>query len=101
MNWNHVRTTKSSEPGGLAVWLLERWRSLRSGMALRGAGKQTPKLAMLERISLAPRQTLTLVEAEGKKFLIASSAEGAPAFYPLESARSLTRTRIAKARVSW
>jgi hypothetical protein len=40
---------------------------------------------MVERICLAPRQTLSLVEADGQKFLIATSPEGAPAFYPLSS----------------
>jgi Flagellar biosynthesis protein, FliO len=111
VNWKHVRKEEKTEPGGLAVWLLEKWRSARNGLALRGLGKQAPRLALVERITLAPRQTLALVEAEGRRFLVASSAEGAPAFYPLESGRlesgpresghSLTRTRGVKARVSW
>ena len=101
MNWKHVRKTEKTEPGGLAVWLLNQWRSARSGLALRGLGKQAPRLALVERITLAPRQTLALVEAEGRRFLVASSAEGAPAFYPLESGRASTRTRGVKARVSW
>lgn len=40
---------------------------------------------MLERISLAPRQSLALVEADGRRFLVATSAEGTPAFYPLDA----------------
>jgi hypothetical protein len=104
VNWKHVRKTEKTEavqPGGLAVWLLEKWRGARKGLALRGLGRQAPRLALVERITLAPKQTLALVEAEGRRFLVASSAEGAPAFYPLESGRSLARTRSVKARVSW
>ncbi|MGD1107948.1 MAG: flagellar biosynthetic protein FliO [Terracidiphilus sp.] len=42
------------------------------------------RLALLERIALAPRQSLALVEAEGRRILVATSAEGGPAFYPLD-----------------
>jgi flagellar biogenesis protein FliO len=106
VNWKYVRKVEKSEPGGLAVWLLERLRSAGRSLTVRGLGKQAPRLALVERISLAPRQTLALVEAEGRRFLVASSAEGAPAFYPLESVplesrSSSTRTRGVKARVSW
>jgi hypothetical protein len=38
----------------------------------------------VERIALAPRQSLALIEAEGRRFLVATSPEGAPAFYPLD-----------------
>jgi flagellar biogenesis protein FliO len=68
--------------GGLAGWLLER---------LRGSRRQRPRLALLERISLAPRQSLALVEAEGCRFLVATSPEGAPAFYALDEAARGTR----------
>ena len=88
------------QPGGLAGWLLARLRNVG-----RGLGKEAPKLALVERITLAPRQTLALVEAEGRRFLVASSAEGAPAFFALDSGRAgsgnLKRARGAKARVSW
>ncbi|MGC9159461.1 MAG: flagellar biosynthetic protein FliO, partial [Terracidiphilus sp.] len=60
--------------GGGAGWLLGR---------VRGTGAQ-PRLELLERIALAPRQSLALVEAEGRRFLVATSSEGAPAFYPLD-----------------
>jgi hypothetical protein len=63
-------------PGaGLAGWLLDR---------LRGARRPRPRLELLERIALAPRQSLVLVEAEGRRFLVATSPEGSPAFYPLD-----------------
>jgi hypothetical protein len=63
-------------PGaGLAGWLLDR---------LRGARRPRPRLELLERIALAPRQSLALIEAEGRRFLVATSPEGAPAFYPLD-----------------
>jgi flagellar biogenesis protein FliO len=61
--------------GGLTGWLLERLRLTR---------RTQPRLALLERIALAPRQSLALIEAEGRRFLVATSAEGAPAFYALD-----------------
>lgn len=64
--------------GGLAGWLLGR---------LRGERRTAPRLAVLERITLAPRQSLALVEAEGRRFLVATSAEGTPAFYALDTPR--------------
>jgi flagellar biogenesis protein FliO len=97
VNWKHVRKTSGAgEAGGLAMWLLEKWRSAR-----HGRGRSAPRLALVERISLAPKQTLALVEAEGRRFLVASSAEGASAFYPLDGARE-TKVRSGVAvRVSW
>lgn len=79
---------------GLAGWLMGR---------LRRSARPRPSLALLERITLAPRQSLTLVEAEGQRFLIATSAEGAPAFYALDS-RDGSRVRgraPVRTRVSW
>jgi flagellar biogenesis protein FliO len=79
--------------GGLAGWLLAR---------LRRQSRPRPSLALLERITLAPRQSLALVEAEGRKFLIATSAEGAPAFYALdERAATLRRNASRASRTSW
>jgi hypothetical protein len=66
-----------SQAGGLTGWLLGR---------LRGTDRPRPRLELLERITLAPRQSLALVEAEGRRFLVATSAEGGPAFYALDSA---------------
>ncbi|MGA3159708.1 MAG: flagellar biosynthetic protein FliO [Terracidiphilus sp.] len=88
--------------GGLAGWLLSRFRS---------GGHRQPRLALLERIALAPRQSLALVEAEGRRFLVATSPEGAPAFYALDERaqpngarpaanRQQSATRPAE-RVSW
>jgi flagellar biogenesis protein FliO len=61
--------------GGLAGWLLG-W--------LKSRGRRQPRLELVERIALAPRQSLALVEAEGRRFLVATSPEGAPAFYALD-----------------
>jgi flagellar biogenesis protein FliO len=81
--------------GGFTGWLLSR---------LRGVRRPGPRLALLERIALAPRQSLALVEAEGRRFLVATSAEGAAAFYALDERPAITArpgaARIA-ARVSW
>jgi len=84
-------------PGGLTGWLLGRVTG-----RLRGQGRQQPRLALLDRIALAPHQSLALVEAEGRRFLVATSADGAPAFYPLEqnSSHAAGNGRSA-GRVSW
>jgi flagellar biogenesis protein FliO len=87
---------KATPVGGLAGWLLGR---------LGAGGRRTPRLELLERIALAPRQSLALVEAEGRRFLVATSPEGAPAFFALDDRVSPPRTRPnqarASARVSW
>jgi flagellar biogenesis protein FliO len=70
---------KTENCGGLAAWLLERFR---------GRRQARPRLALLERISLAPRQSLALIEAEGRRILVATSAEGGSAFYPLDESRN-------------
>ncbi len=78
--------------GGVAGWLLER---------LSGRTKRQPRLALLERIALAPKQSLALVEAEGRRFLIATSADGAPAFYALGASAGAARTGQSRTRASW
>lgn len=83
----------------LAGWLLER---------LRPPRRPPPQLAVIERIALGPRQSLALVEAEGRRFLVATSADGAPAFHALDEPESpgrmsgFTRPGVSPtARVSW
>lgn len=78
---------------GWAGWLLARL----GRMGRPGASR--PRLAVLERISLAPRQSLALVEADGRRLLIATSAEGAPAFYALEARAA--RSHRSGGRISW
>jgi flagellar biogenesis protein FliO len=78
--------------GGWAVWLMGK---------VHKAQTAKPRLALLDRITLAPRQSLALVEAEGKRMLVATSAEGGPAFYPLgETAGADGRTRTGARRAS-
>jgi hypothetical protein len=83
---------------GLTGWFLAR---------LRGAGRPRPQLAVLERITLAPRQSLALIEASGQRFLVATSADGTPAFYPVGGRPGqpvLKGNRpdvVSKRRVSW
>jgi hypothetical protein len=86
-----MKTEKPAVSGGLAGWLIARWRN---------RGRSQPRLALLERISLAPRQTLALVEAEGRRFLVASSPEGSPAFYPLDRPASGSGNGR-RGRISW
>ena len=91
MGKNQITEMQASPTGrGLAGWLLERFR--------RRRGSQ-PRLMLLERIALAPRQSLALVEADGRRILVATSPDGGPAFYPLDrgSVHGVSRS----ARVSW
>ena len=72
---NCAASLNTPEPRqGLGAWLLDLFhrRALRE-----------PRLALVERISLAPRQTVALIEADGERLLVAIAADGAPAFYPL------------------
>jgi flagellar biogenesis protein FliO len=62
--------------GGLAGWLLSR---------LRRGSPDPRRLAVVERVTLAPRQSLALVEADGRRFLVATAAEGAPVFFPVDA----------------
>jgi flagellar biogenesis protein FliO len=87
---NGERTLSSMPGGGLTGWLLDR---------LRLAHRPRPRLALLERIALAPRQSLALVEAEGRRFLVATSPEGAPAFYALDGEPKLPGSADARSRV--
>ncbi len=69
----------ASAVGGLAGGLLTWFRG-----RLRGGPGSAPRLAVIERIALGPRQSLALVEADGRRLLLATSPEGMPAFYPLD-----------------
>jgi Flagellar biosynthesis protein, FliO len=93
---------RQSQPvGGLAGWLLGKLRSGFEG-GLRGrlgrTPRRAPRLALVERISLAPRQSLALVEAEGRHLLVATSPDGAPTFYALDGGQIVQGARAAGAR---
>lgn len=93
----NAKTVSRARPaiGGIAGWVMARWRRTR---------RNAPRLALLERIALAPRQSLALVEADGHRLLVATSADGGPAFYALDSCPSDRTTRSATrhpARISW
>ena len=89
---------KAGGSSGWAGWLLARWH---------GRRRAEPRLALVERITLAPRQSLALIEAEGRRILVATSAEGGPAFYPLDEPASSRASAGAsgllhgRSRVSW
>ena len=70
------RRDPKEQPGFMA-WLLDRFRH---------RALQQPRLALVERINLAPRQTVALIEADGQRLLVATSPDGAPSFYPLKAA---------------
>ncbi|HEY2466655.1 MAG TPA: flagellar biosynthetic protein FliO [Terracidiphilus sp.] len=71
----------------LSGWLLER---------LHRSSIQKQRLTLVERINLAPRQTLVLIEADGERLLVATSPDGSPAFYPLRGAATRRAGRSTK-----
>jgi flagellar biogenesis protein FliO len=69
---------------GLAAWLLAR---------LRRRAHKDSRLEVVARVSLAPRQVVALIEADGQRLLVATSPEGAPVFFSLPGGKSRTRTK--------
>lgn len=72
---------------GLGAWLLARLR--------RGAIRES-RLALVEKITLAPRQVVALVEADGQRLLVATSSDGAPVFFPLRPAARRAAAKLAR-----
>jgi hypothetical protein len=88
---DRTKTRPGEEPRNQAVWLQLRLRLLRGlkDRLLRGWQRsiaRPARLAVIERIQLAPRQSLVLVEAEGVRLLVATSADAGAVFFPLPSA---------------
>ncbi len=88
------KTAKSAgvSRGEWAEWLFAR---------LRGHRPARPRLLLVERITLAPRQSLALVEAEGRRILVATSADGGSAFYALDEGPRPKGNPPYASRVSW
>jgi hypothetical protein len=63
------------EGRGLAGWLLRCWHRSTTHPA---------RLTLIERIALGPKHFLALIEAEGVRLLVATSADGTSAFFSLE-----------------
>lgn len=64
----------------------------------KAAAQTSPPLRLVERIALAPRQSLALIEADGQRLLVATCPDGSPAFYALSAPGGL---RTKASRVSW
>ncbi len=79
-----VKSMPAGPAQHFAAWLFQ---------MMRCRAATPPRLALVERITLAPRQTLALVEAEGRRFLVATSPEGPPAFYPLDEVKAPRQKR--------
>jgi hypothetical protein len=96
-----ARSEGRGQIGGRAG-LLFGWAKARLRKLRKSADAQ-PRLALVERIALAPRQSLALVEAEGRRILVAISAEGGPAFYALDERLqpAAMRRGAARTRISW
>ena len=71
---------------GVGAWVLDR---------IRHRALKQPRLSLVERINIAPRQTVALIEADGQRLLVATSPDGSPSFYPLIKAtgRSVGKRR--------
>lgn len=67
---------QSSSGRSLLRWLIAK---------ISGRVRTESRLLLVERINLAPRQSLSLIEADGQRLLVATSADGAPAFYALSA----------------
>jgi flagellar biogenesis protein FliO len=66
--------------GFVLAFLLGCWRRLGQ------RGVATVRLALVERIAIGPRQTIALIEADGLRLLVGTSAESAPVFFALNAA---------------
>ena len=78
-----------------AGWILGR---------LRHAQRADDRLKLIQRIQVAPKQGLALVEVEGRRLLLATGSDGAPAFFPLEHpplAGPVRASRMSRGRISW
>ena len=79
--------------------LIDSWRDVWTSVSvrLRRNVSGTSRLALLERITIAPRQMVALIEVEGEKVLVGTSHDGAPRFLRLNAGnegREIERRRI-------
>ena len=85
------------EHGTASGAALRVWPGLAARLVARlskRAIKET-RLMVVERISLAPRQIVALIEADGQRLLVATSPDGAPVFFPLKPAAARSTTKQA------
>lgn len=68
------------------------------GRGCKTASLATPSLRIVERIPLAPRQSLALIEADGRRLLVATCPDGPPSLYALDRAAEI---RPRTSRVTW
>jgi hypothetical protein len=70
---------------GIAGWLLRCWRR---------STEHPARLALVERIALSPKHSLALIEADGVRLLVATSADGAPVFFSLQTAGAISSSHL-------
>lgn len=71
---------------------------------LRRSEHREQQLRLIQRIAVAPKQSLALVEVEGRRLLLATGSDGSPAFFALGHAEERTVRGIAHRggrRISW
>jgi hypothetical protein len=82
---SQVQVAVGCQRRGLSgVWLDRRGIIGRILTRFQSGARAQARLAILDRVTLAPRQALVLVEAEGRKLLVATSPDAAPTFYALD-----------------
>lgn len=81
---------QARQNGGWVGWVLAR---------LSRESRPQRRLSLLERVSLGPRQSLSLVDVDGRRFLIATGPDGPPAFQALDT--NETRRPAQPRRASW
>ena len=86
-------------------WAVERFTGWIQGR-LRQRQRADVGLKLIQRIQVAPKQSLALVEVEGRRLLLATGSDGAPAFFPLEhlspaGAGPQRASRMSDRRISW
>ena len=85
---NHRADRTTENWRGVRAWIYERIH--------RRAAAQ-PRLAVVEKICFAPRQTLSLIEVDGERLLVGTSPDGSPQFYPLRAgSRDRSKKRCTK-----
>ena len=70
------------------------WRSVTATIFERLSRRATaiPKMAVLERVNVAPRQFIALIDVEGEKLLVSASQNGSPRFFRLTASRGNGRS---------
>lgn len=78
-------TAGQGEGEGFSSQAVLNWRNVWSSISrgIGGRGAKISRLAILESIRVGPKQSVALIEVEGKKLLVGTSPDGPPRFFAL------------------